>query len=99
MELQKYEKVKTEKNPGLNLQICREIVSLGISSSWIAQVMEAGSDPPCTVVEKKVNDTNHFLLCKQGYFLWKITAGEQISYLALSICDGNNYFYFLLLYC
>lgn len=52
MESQRYVKVKTEENPGSNLQICREIVPLGISSSSIAQVMEAACDPPDSVAEK-----------------------------------------------
>lgn len=100
MESQRYVKVKTEENPGSNLQICREIVPLGISSSSIAQVMEAACDPPHAVVAKKVNDMKHFLLCGQGCFLCKMRIGEQMSYLALSICDkNNNWFYFLLLNC
>lgn len=89
MESQRYVKVKTEENPGSNLQICREIVPLGISSSSIVQVMEAACDPPHAVVEKKANVMNHFLLCRQGCFLWKTRTGEQI-YLALSICDDNH---------
>lgn len=49
MESQRYVKVKNEENPGSNLQICREIVPLGISSSSIAQVMEAAcGTSPCS---------------------------------------------------
>lgn len=90
MESQRYVKVKTEENTDSNLQICREIVPLGISSSSIVQVMEAACDPPHAVVEEKVNGMNHFLLCIQGCFLCKTRIGEQLSYLALSICDDNH---------
>lgn len=54
MESESYVKVKIEENPGSDLQICREIVSLGISSSSIAQVMQAACDPSHALVEKKV---------------------------------------------
>lgn len=98
MESQRYVKVKTEENPGSNLQICREIVPLGVSSSLIAQVMEAACDSPCAVVEKKVNVMNR-ILCRQDCFLCKTRTGEQMSFLALSICDDNHWPCFLILNC
>lgn len=76
MESQRYVKDKTEENAGSKLQICREIVPLGVSSSVIAQVMEAAGDSPYALIEKKVYDMSNFLLCRQGFFLCKTRIEE-----------------------